>query len=182
VVHVRRQVKKVRGRHVFALPKYDKVRDVPLSEPVKVALAEHLRRYPPVAVTLPWEVPDGPEQSHRLVVSAVRGGVVDAKDFNKDRWKPALRAVGVPSGSYENGMHELRHFFASVLLDQGESIKAVAEWLGHSDPSFTLKTYTHLMPSSDARTKGAISSLYERRTVSDSPDGPDTAQEGKTNQ
>jgi integrase len=122
--------------------------------PVKLALAEHLRRYPPITVTLPWEVAGGPPQGHRLVVSAVRGGVVDAKDFNKDRWKPALRAVRVPCGSYENGMHELRHFFASVLLDQGESIKAVAEWLGHSDPSFTLKTYTHLMPSSDERDQG----------------------------
>ncbi|WP_229680519.1 hypothetical protein [Saccharopolyspora thermophila] len=28
-----------------------------------------------------------------------------------------------------------------MLLDQGESIKAVSEWLGHSDPSFTLKMY-----------------------------------------
>jgi integrase len=177
VVHLRRQVKKVRGKHVFALPKYDKTRDVPLSEPVKLALAAHLRQYPPLTVTLPWEVPGGPEHSHRLVVSAVRGGVVDAKDFNKDRWKPALRTAGVPCGSYENGMHELRHFFASVLLDQGESIKAVAEWLGHSDPSFTLKTYTHLMPSSDQRTKGVIGSLYGRRETGNDPDDPCTAQE-----
>jgi integrase len=175
VVHVQRQVKKVRGKHVFALPKYDKSRDVPLSEPVKLALAEHLRRYPPTTVTLPWDVPGGPSQSHRLVVSAVRGGVVDAKDFNKDRWKPALRAVGVPCGSYENGMHELRHFFASVLLDQGESIKAVAEWLGHSDPSFTLKTYTHLMPSSDERTKGVIGAMYRRRDADTGEHGPSTA-------
>jgi integrase len=180
VVHIQRQVKKVRGKHVFALPKYDKTRKVPLSEPVKLALAEHLRRYPPITVTLPSEVAGGPPQGHRLVVSAVRGGVVDAKDFNKDRWKPALRAVGVPCGSYENGMHELRHFFASVLLDQGESIKAVAEWLGHSDPSFTLKTYTHLMPSSDERTKGVIGSLYSRRDAGHDSDGPPTAQEDQT--
>lgn len=172
VVHVRRQVKKVRGKHVFALPKYDKVRDVPLSEPVKVALAEHLRQYPPQAVTLPWAVPGGPSQTHP---TAVRDGVVDAKDFNKDRWKPALRAVAVPCGPYENGMHELRHFFASVLLDHGESIKAVAEWLGHSDPSFTLKTYTHLMPSSDERTKGVIDALYGRRGAREPSDGPSTA-------
>jgi site-specific recombinase XerD len=31
-------------------------------------------------------------------------------------------------------MHDLRHFFASKLLEQGVSIKAVAEWLGHTDP------------------------------------------------
>ncbi len=60
-------------------------------------------------------------------------------------------------------MHELRHFFTSVLLDQCESIKAVAERLGHADPSFTLRIYTHLMPSSAERTKSVIGSLYQRR-------------------
>jgi integrase len=48
----------------------------------------------------------------------------------------------------DDGMRALRHFFASVLLDAGESIKAVADYLGHSDPGFTLRTYTHLMPNS----------------------------------
>ncbi|MGH3923136.1 MAG: tyrosine-type recombinase/integrase [Pseudonocardiaceae bacterium] len=74
-------------------------------------------------------------------------------------------------------MHELRRFFASVLLDQGESIKAVAEWLGHSAPSCTLKTYTHLMASSNERTKGVMGSLYSRRDASRDLDGPYTAQE-----
>lgn len=49
-------------------------------------------------------------------------------------------------------MHALRHFYASVLLDAGESIKALSEYLGHHDPSFTLRTYMHLMPNSEART------------------------------
>ncbi|MFJ8578502.1 hypothetical protein [Micromonospora sp. NPDC093277] len=39
-------------------------------------------------------------------------------------WKPALTAAGtVPTGA--TGMHELRHFYASALLDAGESIKAL---------------------------------------------------------
>ncbi|MBW8704038.1 Tyrosine recombinase XerD [Streptomyces sp. MBT84] len=42
-------------------------------------------------------------------------------------------------------MHAVRHFYASVLLDAGESIKALSQYLGHSDPGFTLKVYTHLM-------------------------------------
>ena len=39
-------------------------------------------------------------------------------------------------------MQALRHFYASVLLDAGESIKAVSEYRGHADPGFTLRTYT----------------------------------------
>ncbi|WP_367115024.1 tyrosine-type recombinase/integrase [Actinophytocola sp.] len=53
-------------------------------------------------------------------------------------------------------MHALRHLFASVLLDAGESVKALAQYLGHSDPGFTLRVYTHLMPTSHERTRRAI--------------------------
>jgi integrase len=53
-------------------------------------------------------------------------------------------------------MHALRHYYASVLLDAGESIRVVADYLGHADPGFTLRTYTHLMPSSEARERQAV--------------------------
>ena len=56
-------------------------------------------------------------------------------------------------------MHALRHFYASVLLDAGESIKAVSEYLGHSDPGLTLRVYAHLMPSSQERTRRAIDTV-----------------------
>ncbi|MDN5915486.1 MAG: site-specific integrase [Pseudonocardia sp.] len=178
LVHVRRQVKTVRYKRVFALPKYDKERDIPLSEPVKIAIAEHLRARPARPVTLPWDTPAGKPTTVDLIVPSVRGLAIAANDFNRNTWKKALEAIGVPSARYENGMHELRHFFASSLLDQGESIKAVAEWLGHTDPAFTLATYTHLMPNSDERTKAAIAGIYDRRRPSD---GPDTAQSFQEN-
>jgi integrase len=38
-----------------------------------------------------------------------------------------------------------RHTCASLLFDQGRNVKQVAEWLGHADPAFTLRTYVHLM-------------------------------------
>lgn len=40
--------------------------------------------------------------------------------------------------------------------------------------TFTLATYTHLMPNSDERTKSAIAGIYARRGTSD---GPTTAQD-----
>lgn len=178
VVHVRRQVKTVRYKRVFALPKYDKERTVPLSEPVKLAIAAHLRARPARPVTLPWDTPGGTPTTVNLIVPSARGLAIAANDFNRNTWKRALDAAGVPNDRYENGMHELRHFFASSLLDQGESIKAVAEWLGHTDPAFTLATYTHLMPNSDERTKSAIAGIYDRRTASD---GPETAQDDQEN-
>ncbi|MGA5602597.1 tyrosine-type recombinase/integrase [Streptomyces griseoincarnatus] len=61
-------------------------------------------------------------------------------------------------------MHALRHFYASVLLDAGESIKALAEYLGHSDPGLTLKVYAHLMPSSRERAR-RLSARHSGRTA-----------------
>ncbi|WP_405090661.1 GrpB family protein [Micromonospora sp. NBC_01392] len=49
--------------------------------------------------------------------------------------------------------------YASLLLDAGESIKAPASYLGHADPGFTLRVYTHLMPASEERTRRAIDDL-----------------------
>lgn len=58
-------------------------------------------------------------------------------------------------------MHALRHFYASVLLDAGESVRALASYLGHADPGFTLRVYTHLMPASEERTRRAIDRVLE---------------------
>ncbi len=65
-------------------------------------------------------------------------------------------------------MHALRHHYASVLLDAGESIKAVSEYLGHADAGFTLRTYTHLMPASDERTRHAVDEAFACYTAATS--------------
>jgi integrase len=61
-----------------------------------------------------------------------------------------------------DGMHALRHFYASVLLAQGVSIKELADYLGHEDPGFTLRTYTHLVPSSHERARLAVDGVFGR--------------------
>ncbi len=41
--------------------------------------------------------------------------------------------------------HKLRHTFASVLIARGEDPAYVMAQLGHADPKFTLRVYTHAM-------------------------------------
>jgi len=154
-LHVVRQIKIVRHRLVFALPKGRKVRDVPLPETVATELARHIAAFPPLEVTLPWVTPGGEATTALLLLHTRERTALDRRHFNTYVWKAALLAAGVEP-SRANGMHALRHFYASVLLDAGESIKAVAEYLGHSDPGFTLRTYTHLLPSSEQRTRQAV--------------------------
>ncbi|MGW7818459.1 hypothetical protein ACWGLF_10060 [Streptomyces puniciscabiei] len=47
-------------------------------------------------------------------------------------------------------------------LDGGESIKAVSEYLGHSNAALTLRIYAHLMPSSQERTWTPIATVYAK--------------------
>lgn len=175
VVHIVRQVKLINGRQVFALPKGGKTRTVPLPEVVARALEAHLAEFAPEPVTLPWRSVDGPPITANLVFRNVEGRAVIRTTFNTKAWQSALDAADVPRGR-ENGMHALRHFYASVLLDAGESIKALSEYLGHHDPGFTLRTYTHLMPSSEKRTREAVNLAFGDGPKSDH--GPTTAQSG----
>jgi excisionase family DNA binding protein len=40
-------------------------------------------------------------------------------------------------------LHDLRHFTATQLIHAGMDIWTVADFLGHSDPSLTLRVYSH---------------------------------------
>lgn len=158
-VTVQRQVKIIRGRMVFAPPKGRKARNVPLPASVRDELAGYLAEYPARSVTLPWEEPGGKPTTVTLAVTTSHGNPCNRPSFNSDVWRPARERVGIP-GERVNGMHALRHWFASVLLDAGESIKAVSEYLGHASAAFTLRTYTHLMPASEERTRAAIDAAW----------------------
>ena len=82
MVHVRRQVKIVRSKLVFALPKGDKVRDVPLPESVALALAAHLERHPARKVQLPWEEPGGEPVTAELILVSATGKAMNRNTFN----------------------------------------------------------------------------------------------------
>lgn len=171
-VHVRQQIKRVGGALVFAPPKRGKLRDAPLSPVVGAGLQEHMELFPPVPVTLPWKTPDGPLVTRELVFTSGAGKAIWRSYFDDFVWKPALAHAGVIpprvpgkrryAAAPDDGMHALRHFYASVVLEAGGSIKALSVYLGHSDPGFTLKIYTHLLPSSEEKARSAVSDVFQR--------------------
>ena len=168
---MRRQVKIVRAKLVFGLPKGDQVRDVPLPDTVARALAAHLEKHPARPVTLPWDKPGGKPVTAELVLSSPTGLAVNRNWFNTYCWKSALEAAGI-TPTRENGTHTLRHYFASVLLFHGVDIRALSEYLGHHDPGFTLRTYAHLMPGAADRMRQVIDAAHKQ------DHGPATAQGG----
>ena len=66
-----------------------------------------------------------------------------------------LKACGLEYISF----HALRHTFATIALQSGVDIRTVSGMLGHADPGFTLRTYTHAtnpMQVKAANTVGAV--------------------------
>jgi integrase len=165
VVHVRRQVKRVNGRLWFAPPKGLRERDVPLAPQVALALSASIAAFPPVAVTLPWNQPGskrhGQDVTAVLMFTTRDGKVVNPSSFNSVAWRNARRTTGIAHDDSGDGIHALRHYYASVLLAGGVDVRALAEYLGHHDPAITLRIYAHLMPGAETRALRAIEEALE---------------------
>ena len=78
---------------------------------------------------------------------------IDPDYFNEWIYGPIAAAAGLAGVRF----HDLRHFFASMLIAQGESAKYVCDQMGHSSIKVTFDTYGHLFP----RAKKEASSKLE---------------------
>ncbi|WP_435110544.1 tyrosine-type recombinase/integrase [Nocardiopsis synnemataformans] len=174
VIYLRRQIKKLGPVEVFALPKNDRERTIPMPQWVAENLRAFIEANPPQPYTLPWEKPDGKPHTVKLLFRWTDDLHIRARSHSETLWKPVLVQVGVipePERDkrgrlrYETdrkqGMHQLRHYYASIQLDAGVSIPALAEALGHH-PSVTLSTYGHLLDSSEDRIRRAIDDRFRR--------------------
>jgi integrase len=96
--------------------------------------------------------------------------------------KPAAKAVGLVVEGKDGKLtpwpsfHTLRHTCASLLFDAGKNVKEVQEWLGHTDPGFTLRTYIHLLDGGlgDADFLDSAVTADPARVNSGSTQGPET--------
>jgi len=81
-------------------------------------------------------------------------------------WRPAVDAAGLPAGTT---YHDLRHYYASLLIRHAESVKTVQARLGHATAVETLDTYAHLWPDSEDRTREAVDSVFGAAVSSRAP-------------
>lgn len=69
-------------------------------------------------------------------------GFIDPDMFDAEVWKPIAKKAGMPGTRF----HDLRHFFASQLIANGETGAYVRDQMGHSTIKVTFDTYGHLFP------------------------------------
>lgn len=77
---------------------------------------------------------------------------------------------GLPDGF---GFHDLRHYFASMLVDGGADVKKVQAALRHASAKTTLDTYAHLWPDSDDAIRSAGESVLQERIAARAVAGGD---------
>ncbi len=60
--------------------------------------------------------------------------------------------------------HDLRHYFASLLIASGLDVKTVQHRLRHGSATTTLNTYSHLWPNRDEQTRAAVGAVLRTRS------------------
>ena len=71
------------------------------------------------------------------------------KPFRPDNVTGFFMRVRDSLGLKQVRLHDLRHFTATQLIGAGVDVRTVAGRLGHSDPSLTLRVYSHAIEERD---------------------------------
>jgi len=83
-------------------------------------------------------------------------------------WEKTLKASGVR----KIRIHDLRHTFASQLIEQGAHVKYIQEQLGHASMVMTMDTYGHLFSN---RNRGLVDGLDTVESDQSEPETPSIA-------
>jgi integrase len=73
------------------------------------------------------------------------------------QWRNVRREVAMEGFA----LHSLRHFFASGRIADGCDVVTAQRAMGHSSPTITLNTYSHLWPTAEDRTRSAAAGLMQ---------------------
>jgi integrase len=143
-----------KARKIDPLPKDNEKRTVPVSD----HLMERLAHYRENAAK---PSPQGCGIAHvagrcggDILFRGARGAPIKSNDWGKTVWATALKLGGVEGRVRP---HDMRHTYASWLLQQGVSLPELALMMGHSSWEVT-KKYAHLSSTTYDTVRDAISS------------------------
>jgi integrase len=119
------------------------VRDVPVPPFLQEAVARHMSN---LHLT-----------GHDVLCLTPRRTLLRRDYYNREIWKPALAAAGLPADAT---FHDLRHTFASTALAEGMPISEVSRRLGHKSITITVDLYGHLVPEADGRARDALDRAF----------------------
>jgi integrase len=143
-VRVERTLVEVNGDLSFHEPKTKRSqRQVGIPNETLKVLRGHRSRLP------------GLPHPERLVFCDAKGGPWRRSNLTRREWHPLLEKAELP----RIGLHALRHGHATALLAGGANPRAVADRLGHSQPSLVLDVYAHTLPGADRELTDRVEAL-----------------------
>lgn len=154
IVHVDRQLLTAQpdGTPVFGPPKTDaSYRTVPLADTLAEVVVEHLAKWPPAG---PWG----------LVFTNSQG-----RPWRRGRWWNFWDLVRTRCDLPGVSLHDLRHYYASLLIRHGASPKTVQAQLGHASSKITMDTYGHLWHDADDQVRSAVDAVFTPRRSQTGP-------------
>lgn len=122
------------------------IRTIPLTEKAMEALLIQKQRQDEIK-----EKYKGVYDDQGFVFTEVDGSLLRQKGFMEE-YHAFLKKYSISDIRF----HDLRHTFATLLFEEGESAKVIQELLGHSTITITMDIYTHV---SKKGKKNAISKL-----------------------
>lgn len=147
-IHVVEQLQTLNGPPVLVPPKTKKsVRRVPIPGVLVEHIAAHLADFP--------AEPEG-------FIFTTRNGTPVRRNGFGEHWRRAVEKAGLPKGTK---FHALRHGYASMLIEAGESVTVVSKRLGHASAVETLETYSHMWSDSDEHTVSVLDAAAERHLI-----------------
>ncbi len=145
---VRRSVKE--GR--ISPTKTDRIRRVDLSDDLGEELKAYRRRLLEAAMK------DGRNELPEWVFASGEGTPLDMHNISKREFPKCLAKAGLRRIRF----HDMRHTFASLLIQNGESLAYVKEQLGHASIKMTVDVYGHLVPGANRQAVNRLPSLTTR--------------------
>jgi integrase len=95
-----------------------------------------------------WESPAGQESKLRAAVAGLSAVGRASNPVGAPPWQQAYNRTAEPGEELPLiSVHELRHSWATLAMQQGVHVKVVQERLGHSTVAITLGTYSHVSPT-----------------------------------
>lgn len=88
------------------------------------------------------------------------GGPKSIPDTTADKMKEeAEKRAGIP----HIRVHDLRHSYASLLINKGTDIAVISRLMGHGSPAITYRIYSHFYPENNYKGIENIDSLMDIR-------------------
>ncbi len=151
-LHIRQQLTFREGAFVFTPPKTAQgTRRIAITPDVFEMLEAHRKAQEAAQGELGALWPDT-----GLVFVSESGTPIHPRNFERS-WKQLKKAAGL-----EARLHDLRHLHVSLLVKQGVDPQAIADRVGHTDASFTLRRYSHMFEEHRERTAISLNVLLGR--------------------